>query len=101
MESPTFVQCNACGGIFRPVQADGCAYYHVCPDTRVTGSRPAPTLEAPTATTPIVEPIASRRNENIRVDPETGDVSIISAGAGVTPVTDPTTLAALTTHSGV
>lgn len=27
----TVNQCNGCGGTYHPVQADGAAYYHVCP----------------------------------------------------------------------
>jgi hypothetical protein len=28
----TFLQCNACGGIYAVVQDDGTTYQHVCPD---------------------------------------------------------------------
>lgn len=32
--SLTKVRCKACGGVYTPVQADGSAYFHVCPPLR-------------------------------------------------------------------
>lgn len=32
--SVTKVRCKACGGVYAPVQADGSAYFHVCPPLR-------------------------------------------------------------------
>jgi hypothetical protein len=52
-------QCLSCGGVYRPFQADGTAYFHVCP---------------PGTTNP--------RNENIVQTTAGGPVSIISAGGG-------------------
>lgn len=101
MADSGFVQCNACGGIYRPIQTDGNAYYHACPTARIVGSQPAPTKDDPEATTAIVAPIVNPRNENVQVDPDTRKVSIKSEGAGMTPVSDAAAAAALSANKGV
>jgi hypothetical protein len=82
------VQCVACGGIYRPVQADGTAYYHACPSRRVVGAKPAPTADDPNATVPVFAPIANRRDENIARLDDDGKAIIKREGAGVRPVVD-------------
>lgn len=100
MADQTFVQCNACGGIYRPVQTDGSLYFHACPDRKIVGTQAAPTKDNPLATAAIFGPIVNRRDENVHVDPDTRKVSMKSEGAGITPVTDPSVIAALTAPQG-
>lgn len=94
MANTDLVQCNACSGIYRPLQADGTEYYHVCPPRRVVGAKPAPTLDAPDAVAPVFAPIAQPRNENV-VGIDDNDAPVLAApGAGSTPVFDPAVIAA-------
>lgn len=101
MTEATFVKCNTCGGIYRPVLADGSAYYHACPPTRVKTPAVVDAKTGDVITPAQLEQLPNRRNENVCVDRESGAVSLISEGLGVTPVTDAATVAALTAAQGV
>jgi hypothetical protein len=92
----TIVQCNACGGIYRPLQADGTRYFHTCPTRRVVDVVPAPTKDNLDATQPVFAPIANRRDENVAGVDDDGKAVMKSEGLGVTPVTDPAVVATLT-----
>lgn len=53
------VKCNACGGVYEPLQADGLQYFHVCPPLS------APELAAKVAAGKIVLPGAETADEAV------------------------------------
>jgi len=79
----TTVQCNSCKATYSPQQADGSAYFHACsPDVVTT---PAVFDAAGKITAPEARaPRANIRNENLILDPQTKQATIVSAGNGVT-----------------
>lgn len=94
MVNTDLVQCLACGGVYRPLQADGTEYYHVCPTRRVIGAQPAPTKDNPDATAPVFETIVAPRNENVVAVDDANAPVIAAHGAGSTPVFDQAVIAA-------
>jgi len=87
------VKCNACGGIYEPVQADGVAYFHACPPLS------APELAAKVAAGKIVLPggetadqavakrtyeRANKRDENVKSTAEKDAGSLKAVGDGTT-----------------
>lgn len=86
-------RCNACGGIYVRVQADGTEYFHVCPpivklkvkrlDNSIVVIDPVALVASDLvlATRAILPPGA--RDENIALD-GTGKAVVKAAGAGVT-----------------
>ena len=60
------VRCVSCGGTYPPVQGDGSAYYHACPEVRVNPEW-LPTMEGVPGAPPYLVPIEARRDE--RIDP--------------------------------
>lgn len=89
MAKPDLVQCNACGAIFPPVQRDGMTYYHACPSHRVVDDGPVDLLDPLKGRKSRRDPILLPRDENIRVNPDTGKAEPIAVGQGVTKVVDP------------
>lgn len=89
MADTDLLQCVNCGGVYRPIQADGTLYFHTCPKRRVVGSEAVPTKENPEATRPIFTPL-DVRNENVFVGVADTDVQLDDHRAQTTvPVTDP------------
>lgn len=97
MGTSTFVQCNSCGGIYRPVQGDGTLYFHACPGQRVTQGAVVDPVSGKVITPATFTPIANRRDENVQSVDTAGNVVVKSVGTGISPVTD----AALLTQLGL
>ncbi len=93
MADVVLLQCNACKAIYRPVQADGLEYYHVCPRKIVGSWEPDPLPDEPDRKRAIYIDTPNPRDERVYVD-DNGDVQMRAAGAGVTPITDPAIIAA-------
>lgn len=88
MADPTFVQCNSCGGIFRPVQADGMDYYHVCPTSRVVTGAVVDDVTGKVITAAVFSMTANPRDENLHRAAPGAPVTMKREGTGVTPVTE-------------
>lgn len=93
MADVQLLQCNACKFIYRPIQADGMEYYHVCPRQIVDHWEKDPTPDDPDRVRPVFVDTPNPRDERVYVDDD-GKVHMRAAGAGVTVVTDPDTIAA-------
>jgi hypothetical protein len=92
MSNPTYVQCVSCGGVYQPTQADGTTYFHACPDTKLVTPAVIDKATGDVTKPAVYQALANRRNENIRVDPDTGKATIIAAGGGVVPAPAPASL---------
>jgi hypothetical protein len=89
-------KCNACGGVYAPIQADGTAYYHACPPLvelfhTVTGEiLPRDVAAIMTDGTTIGRreiPRPNARDENVVVSSTRGAPAAIKAeGAGATEI---------------
>jgi hypothetical protein len=87
-------QCNACGGVYAPIQADGTEYYHVCPplyefvntDTGEIVPRDVAVATKDGSKIGTRElPRPNHRDENVVVSSKAGAPVVIRAeGAGVT-----------------
>ena len=91
-------KCNACGGVYEPVLADGSLYFHACPPlsaaelaAAVTGGKlTLPVLETPDiAVTRRTYERATKRDENVRSTAPADAGSMKTAGAGITPLAKP------------
>lgn len=98
MANQTIHECNACGGLYTPIQNDGTEYYHVCPSRRLVRNDPAPTKADPDATVAVFEPIPNRRDERVKGLDKTGQPIIMAAGAGASIVTDAARAAVFTAN---
>ncbi|MBZ5560175.1 MAG: hypothetical protein LAO77_23200 [Acidobacteriia bacterium] len=94
MRNADLLQCASCGGIYRPLQANGQEYFHACPARVIAGTKPNPAAALATASvdTPPVLPVFAAvvhpRNENTVANLET------DRSTGARPVTDATIIAA-------
>jgi len=88
MASATVYQCNSCGGFYRPIQADGMVYFHVCPDVKVIVGADVD-AQGKTIVPATTQAIANPRNENVKID-ATGKATVKAGDPnGFTVVTDP------------
>jgi hypothetical protein len=95
-----YVQCNACGGTYQPILADGSEYYHACPSQRAIDDGPDPAdVTGKTRKVKLVA-IDNRRNENIAGVDDKGKAIIKSEGLGVTVITDVSKLPPTLTTGG-
>lgn len=94
MADVVLLRCNSCGAIYRPLQADGTSYTHVCPASVVVDAGANPkfvdqqTTPAEPARLTARRPIPNPRNENTVADVEK------DRAANTTRVTDPDVIAA-------
>lgn len=90
------LKCNACGGTYEPVQADGSLYFHACPplsDPEV-GKALGLSLDSSTWTAPQKAAVAAAarvrpnaRDENlVQTSDPTKPATMKAIGAGVTTV---------------
>lgn len=92
------LRCNACGGDYDTVLADGMLYFHVCPPLSAVelaaavtaGKVTLPNGETPEeAVTRRTYERASKRDENVEPSPDRDKPTRLKkAGAGVTRVPD-------------
>ena len=76
-------KCNACGGTYEPIQADGSRYFHACPPIANPAYNADPTKGAVDMREHVERP--DKRDENVTgIDKATNQTTIVSAGAGVT-----------------
>jgi hypothetical protein len=79
------IKCNSCGAVYDPIDGSGYRFFHVCPVERIV--TPAKFNADGSVKTPaITEPFPNPRNENVVLDRETHESTIISEGLGVTEI---------------
>jgi len=79
------LKCNSCGAVYDPIDSAGYRNYHVCPAERIV--TPAKSNTDGSVKTPATtEPWPNPRNENVILNRETHESTIISEGLGVTEI---------------
>ncbi len=79
-------KCNSCGGAYVTPQAGGVVYYHACPPHANPDFQPV--LDKPGYDSRETLEHPDKRDENIRQDPVTFEVTVISEGKGRTKLAD-------------
>lgn len=92
------LKCNACGGTYEPLQADGLQYFHVCPP--LSRAELVAAVDAGKVQLPAGETVddalrrrtyerGNKRDENLKSTAERDAGTVKAEGAGVVDVPRP------------
>ena len=82
-------QCVSCGGIYRPLQADGTSYFHTCPDGKVAVPDVLDPVTGAVKVPRVLTPTPNPRDENVKLDATGKAVVKLGDPNGFTVVVDP------------